>query len=573
MTHWTDRLRRRPRRTVAALFLLLTLLGACLAFTPRTGTDTLAEMRILASNTRTYCTALLGPDNGISLYLESQDIPEIAQSAERDHGVAAYLPLGPALVGCWLGAKQPLLHFLWRFYTYLLVLAGAGALYCLARFLLGGRRWALAAVGLFLFYPRLLGDSLVNNKDLALLSFMLLSLWFGLRFVEKARWRDALLFGALAAFAANARILGLLPFGLAGLLYLIRLTLGRRWSLPAFFKGAAAMGMFWLSWLAITPAAWSGVWRQIAYVAQASASFSRWQGFVLFRGQLLAPLYQGLPWTYLPVCFAISVPLITLCLGLAGHGTVLRGMFRRRGGFLMGQNAWWAILLLCLWLPVLYAVATGMVLYNSWRHFYFIYGFWVLLAAHALRALAGRGRAGRRGAFTLIAVQLAANLTFVGFSYPYYNAYFSPVAAPFVQDRYETDYWGEGMLPCALQLAELEYSGQPLVVAGGDNATRHRLPNELIALWEGGARLAPLPLEDYGPTAETTQADYWIVNENYAAAPRLGGVSGVYGEENAQSANWQLNLATGRYRELFAVYSGPVRLYTVYETLPQHTSD
>jgi hypothetical protein len=104
-------------------------------------------------------------------------------------------------------------------------------------------------------------------------------------------------------------------------------------------------------------------------------------------------------------------------------------------------------------LPLIYSIVSGAVLYDAWRHTFFIYPAMVLLAligAGRLWELAGtrfQGKAGRVagwGLITVIALNLVFAAAFMIRSHPHQNVYFSVLAGGMdgAEGRFDLDYWG-----------------------------------------------------------------------------------------------------------------------------------
>ena len=141
-----------------------------------------------------------------------------------------------------------------------------------------------------------------------------------------------------------------------------------------------------LTFYASLPYLWGDPFRRLAEIIAQSAAFP-FDGVQLFRGQYIRFLEP--PPEYAPVWFAITTPALVLMCGVVGLAAVARRV-RRRDGALLGPTPlrFELLLLACFVVPVLAVALLRPTIYNGWRHLYFIYAPFCLLATGGLEALA-----------------------------------------------------------------------------------------------------------------------------------------------------------------------------------------
>ena len=386
----------------------------------------------------------------------------IQDSIERDHGQAAFYPLGPLLLA--LADQEGLCTRLYHFYIQLLFLLGLFSLYRILRTLTGRAAPAWLGVGMFWLSPRFFAEGHYNNKDIVLACLCLTVFWRGLEFWKSKNWADCLWFGVAGAFAANLRLVGLEAFGLMGLGYLALLTLQKGWSRRAFGRGCLALGSWLAAFVFLTPACWPGFGAYWQYVTSASLSFTRWGGYVWYGGQLYDMASQSLPWHYLPRLILLTTPPLFLVMALCWPFSLLR-----RGTGRAERPAFAGVFQLVMLafgvIPLLGAMAGGSVLYNGWRHFYFVYGPLVILAVCGLWKLTEGHRFCRRLTLGLAGLQLAGCVLYIGANYPVEGQYFNVLAGPNAQLRYDADYWSLGAVEALRWVCEND-PDEKLYVAG-----------------------------------------------------------------------------------------------------------
>jgi Dolichyl-phosphate-mannose-protein mannosyltransferase len=164
----------------------------------------------------------------------------------------------------------------------------------------------------------------------------------------------------------------------------------------------------------------------------------------LFDGRVIS--VPDMPRSYLPILFAIKLPVIFLVLGLGGAAGALVAACRRTVAF--NRRAVLLLVALAALLPVAVTVALRPAMYNGIRHFVF-----VLPPFAVLGGLAGMFLveiAARRFRFAPIAaavvllagtaVPVAHMIRLHPFEYTYFNDFSGGVTA--ARGRYMLDYWG-----------------------------------------------------------------------------------------------------------------------------------
>ena len=332
--------------------------------------------------------------------------------------------------------------------THLFFILGAFFCYRLAWRLSDNRLIALCALLLYLLHPRLYAHSFFNSKDAPFLTLFMIALYL----LERAFRRDTLgafvLLGIAAGLLANLRIMGLLLFPAVIALRGLDLSSAKTWPdcknillTAGLFAAAAA-----LTWYAATPAAWAN---PVDYLAALLP-------LTLNHPVVLPQLFQGqelfsneLPPHYFPVWFAISTPPLILLLGFIGIAAILTRCLARPAALFRNTRRRFLLLLTAAFLlPALAALLLTPNSYQDWRHLYFLYAPFCLLAALGggwlLTALARR-RPWRLGIGGLAVVGLALVALQMTQIHPWQHLYFNflvnRTAPEQLRTQYDLDYW------------------------------------------------------------------------------------------------------------------------------------
>jgi hypothetical protein len=343
--------------------------------------------------------------------------------------------------------------------------------------------------------PRMFGDSFHNSKDIVFLGFAVIEAYFLWLAIQRQRLAFLIAHSIVLGFAFSVRVLGI-GFIASSLLIVPWATVG-----SGYRKAAAGLLVLLVS-SATTYLCWPVLWDDPAHLIRAFEEMGafRFNNFVLFGGERIrAP---DLPVSYLPTWIAISTPPLTLLLSFLGLAFFFRDGFEalRRGprdrrlcfdAAMLGNG--YLFLGLILWLKP--------VVYDGWRHVFFVFPFLVYFGAYALFRMIGHASAllrwvGRTAGIAGAVVTVYASVVL----HPHQNVYFNFLAGPTlgaVQRRYEIDYWGVSARQ-ALERVLRSCPGRVVV------ATRERpiLENSLILPAEQAARIR------YSPTA--VKADFQI---------------------------------------------------------------
>ena len=398
----------------------------------------------------------IGPDAGnqrqtavgnLDYILGHADRIETLLYVDRLYGIAFELPtlLAERALGL---ADYHSIHRLRLTLTHLFFILGAFFCYRLAWRLSDNRLIALLALLLYLLHPRLYAHSFFNSKDPVFLSMFIIALYL----LERAFRRDTLgafaLLGLGVGLLTNLRIMGVML--LPAVIAMRGLDLFHAGNWPERRNILRTGGLFilaaGLTIYALSPYAWTN---PVDYLTANLALTLNHQIFLpqLFQGNQL--LSNQLPPHYFPLWFAISTPPLILLLGFIGIAAVLtRGPARPAALFRNSRRRFLLLLLACFLLPALAAVLFSANYYQDWRHLYFLYAPFSLLAALGggwlLTALARRRHwpVGICGLAALGLALVALQMTQIHpWQHLYFNFLVNRTAPEQLRTQYDLDYW------------------------------------------------------------------------------------------------------------------------------------
>jgi hypothetical protein len=363
--------------------------------------------------------------------------------ADKDYGVAFELPL--IILEKQLGLTDTRDIFLMRHrVTHLFFVLSMFCGYVLAYRLFGNRLLACMGLIILIFHPRIYAHSFFNTKDVPFLSMFLVSLFAIYLLQQKQRAGWYVLAGFIIGYTVATRIMGVVLFGFVSLIALAEILKAYREAIP-FKKHIVNYSVFVFVFLLTVYAAWPYLWTDpFSRFISAYKAFShyRWDGEILFRGEILHA--TRLPWSYLPIWIGISTPIVWLAL--AGSGLVLFCIHFARTPrvFLYDPTRRnFTIYFLSVIIPVVAVIALHSVVYDDWRHLYFIYPPLVLMMLYAANHFMTRGR--KHLVIGVFAAQLLLLAVVMRKDHPYQQVYFNELVSHkdgYLKKNYEMDYWG-----------------------------------------------------------------------------------------------------------------------------------
>lgn len=434
-------MRSQASRVVLAYFLTLLVLGLAVFRDHGVPWDEPRQRAIGAVSVR-YVLQRIAPTR--PLPASWPDNP-LATFDDRDYGVAFEAPaVAMELV---LGLTDSRDVYLMRhLLTYLVFLGGVFAVYQMATRRFDDWRLGLCAATMLVLSPRFFAEAFYNSKDVVFMACFAIATNTMIAFVTRPGVGSACLHALATAVAIDVRVAAVLlvpmTLGLA-LVEAIRHKrgLGAQAALAAVFLGVgAALVVLLFPWLWEDPAG------RFLSVVRNMSSFQRFSDRVRYLGGSVMP--DDLPWHYVPVWVSISTPLPYVAIGVIGAAVTLRS-FARRHVRLWGDEGEMQdlVFLTLVCAPLLLVMTTDSVVYDGWRHLYFIYPSLLLLATRGLVEVWTLARLVTFGrpVFAATAIGcLAATAAWMIRAHPMQNVYFNVLAGSEWRRTYELDYWGLG---------------------------------------------------------------------------------------------------------------------------------
>lgn len=318
-----------------------------------------------------------------------------------------------------------------------------------------GKNRGIAFLGtlIYIVMPRIFADSMYNIKDALCVALFTIALYFGTRAIRYEKKRDIYLFILFDMLCATSRIVGAVLLG-SYIMILLWRGLWKGQFLRSLKTSILSSAVSLILYVAFTPKAWGNI---IGILTATVNTFSNYSIMADVYCYYLGKKYVmgNLPWHYLLVWIGITLPTVYLVFFLAAmvNNSVraVRGLLQKD---VSEEQLLQLFFLSSLVIPVAYVLVTKPVLYNGWRHFYFIYP---LIAVEIITVV--RYLNEKKHLLGIVASGvLAGEILFTGIwmvrNHPYEYVYFNPLIREYAMGNFEVDTYHMTLLEAYLYILE-----------------------------------------------------------------------------------------------------------------------
>ncbi|MCK5242795.1 hypothetical protein KAR34_10110 [bacterium] len=239
--------------------------------------------------------------------------------------------------------------------------------------------WGILGALLLILSPRIFAHAFFNSKDLPFLCLFIISMYTLQQYLDKKNWWWVIGHALSCALVVDIRVLGLLVPMFTSLLqgwdiYVVRQD-RKQW----IMEGSRLL-VYGLLFFVLMILFWPTLWKQpLANLVLALKEMSRfpWLGEMLYLGKMVKS--DALPWHYAPVWIFITTPIL-YSLGFILGLLVFTKELIKQPLWVLRNRKMDVIFLLWFFLPLGAVILFRSVLYNGWRHLYFIYPAMLLIA-------------------------------------------------------------------------------------------------------------------------------------------------------------------------------------------------
>jgi hypothetical protein len=368
----------------------------------------------------------------------------------RDYGTVVELPLY-ALEKKFAPDQPSTSIFIRHLACYLLFFVGVFFFYLTLLKLRFSNWWAFFGALMLVHSPRIYGHAFINSKDVPLMVFYIIAYYALLCFIEKPDIKRSFYLALSTALLIDTRITGVIIVPITILFFflfeyqksnlsfkeLLHISFLKKLKYYFIFS-ALLVYIFW-------PYLWLNPIKNFL-IAFLNMSHYRWKGYSLLFGDFIfsyeTPWYFSLSW------IALTTPLLYLFLYFVGFTNIVYQIVRLKKQVFKQKELLEKLMALSLFmLPLLAIIVLKSVLYDTWRHVYFVYPFLLIIAIYGGQIIYQKLKTTlvKWAVVVLFGLLMSVELVKMMHAFPHEYVYFNELVSDKddnIRYNYDMDYWG-----------------------------------------------------------------------------------------------------------------------------------
>lgn len=368
-----------------------------------------------------------------NIVTDTVNFPEVLPLGSTGYyGVALQLPT--VFIEHMTGFTMPMdqVLFMRHVYVFLAFFIAAIYLYKTVKYLYSSSRMALLGTVIFILCPRILGHNFFNVKDALFMSVFTINIYYALRFFHLPSLKNLPGLALSTILCVNTRVVGAIVLAVCLGALFIKSVFEKKIITVLLIIATGMLSI--LAYILITPTIWSNPIQGIINTVKTFSNYP-WEGSCYFMGEYIKA--SEIPWYYLPLWMFITIPFSYQILAVFG----LIGSIKKKDINALMVFGTMAV-------PVLYVLLLQPVLYNGWRHFFFIWPPMAILAIGGfvyIRDIVQKTRFRKVPGIVMIVIIAVIGLR--SWSYhPYEWSYFNLGFEKYAENNFEKDYWATSVM-------------------------------------------------------------------------------------------------------------------------------
>lgn len=335
----------------------------------------------------------------------------------------------------------------------------------------------------FVLSPRIYGSSFFNPKDVVFLSLATIALFYCFKVFDKFNYKNLLIFSFFSALCLSHRFLGI--FIPISFLFFYFLSILSNTKDLKKVSGIIFFCFFYIIFLILLwPVLWTGPLESfIAAFKFFSDHYLKIN--ILFNGEYVQS--DRLPFSYIPIWIFISSPILYTVLFLIGYFYIFRNFILNFINVKEGNSTYdlWnnneekkdLFILFNITCVIIYFITFDIVLYNGWRHAYFVNIFIIYVSIYAFFKIYLKLKLNvqKKTQIILTLCYLIFILSKMIIYHPYQNIYFNSIFSNAnIHKKFEVDYWGLSGQKFLTEILALEKNKRPIEIGVASWLPLHR---------------------------------------------------------------------------------------------------
>jgi hypothetical protein len=368
----------------------------------------------------------------------------------RDYGTVVELPLY-ALEKKFAPDQPAASTFIRHLACFLLFCVGVFFFYLTLVKLGFNHWWAFCGALMLVLSPRIYGHAFFNSKDVPLMVFYIIAYYALLCFIEKPDIKRSFYLALSTALLIDTRITGVIIVPITILFFFLFECQKSNLSFKALltFSFLKKMKYYFIFSALLVYLFWPYLWLNPIknfLIAFLNMSHYRWRGYSLLFGDFIfsyeTPWYFSLSW------IALTTPLLYLFLYFVGFTNIVYQIVGLKKQVFKQKELLEKLMALSLFmLPLLAIIVLKSVLYDTWRHVYFVYPFLLIIAIYGGQIIYQKLKTTlvKWAVVVLFGLLMSVELVKMMHAFPHEYVYFNELVSDKddnIRYNYDMEYWG-----------------------------------------------------------------------------------------------------------------------------------
>ena len=309
-------------------------------------------------------------------------------------------------------------------------------------------KWYISILGVLIIFlsPRIFANSFYDPKDIPFFSMLIFSVHFGLLFFKNRNFKYLIYFSIFNALVIS----GIRIFGIISPILILSSTILYTFIVKENFKKnilliSSCLFLSIIFSIILKPFLWSNPLTNFLDSFKYLGEFGElWNIPNLFFGEII--LARDVPWYFSIVWISITTPIFYLVLFLIGFSFYLVNSLRYLKNNFSNKTFYYdSIFFSLLIIPIVGSIILRESSFNSWRHLYFIYPYFVIFSLIGFENILNYLKINsiKNYFYIFFIMILFFNFTWIVKNHPYQYAYFNILAGKKNLNReFDIDYHG-----------------------------------------------------------------------------------------------------------------------------------
>ena len=397
-----------------------------------------------------YICNLFFPNYDFNFQL-ANNIPDLNSYPYREYGVFFEIFL-ILIVEILFGLSDfSEIFYLRHLITNLLFLSSLICFYLISLEIFKSKYFAYLSVIILYSSPRIFADSFYNDKDLVFLSFFIFSILSIIKYLEKTNYTNSILLAFVLSITINIRVIGIYLLILTIFFVLIKILMNEKFLIKKFYSLALFIILSFAFLYFFWPFLWESPFNNIAYALKSFSKYA-WGLKVFYLGEFYLDKY--LPWHYQYLYFFATTSLVLSAVILCGAIIIILRFLNRLlkvENTCLSNDIWKSnkertllLILFAIFIPLFLIYLFDSIIYNGWRHLFFIFPCLIIIGVYFVEFLMIRFRNSNfiKVLPTILILIVINNIYNLVNLHPFQYVYFNKIFEDKANNLFEIDYWG-----------------------------------------------------------------------------------------------------------------------------------